>query len=468
MHPYCARYARFFSRSFFARYLLAFSFAGVCATSNAQLPISAPLPAAPLPATNLPIPQRIGPLDTDPLRNPVERLPNSIDLNTPARLQALRSNQVSRRLHLHRDVLETDPMGQLVVKREILAWAPSRSALAAARAAGLAVIRQQSLDGLDQSMVVLRVPDHAATADMLHSLRKIDPSGVYDFNHVYTGSSANPMNDDPASAQPLRAIAKESASKSESRQISVGLIDSGVDTTHTVFREVRIHRWGCNDAVHPSRHGTAVAALMVGQSTRFRGVLPHATLYAADIYCDSPTGGSADKIAAALAWFAKNKIAVINLSLVGPPNQMLERVVGAMLRRGHLLVAAVGNDGPAAPPLYPASYPGVVGVAAVDAQGRMLPESGRGPQVMFAAPGSQMVSASPGAPPYRQVRGTSYAAPIVAALLAATLSHPDQAAAQQSIATLARQAAPAGRAHNHQTGYGIVGESHRIDAAWRR
>ncbi|MDB5754855.1 MAG: hypothetical protein JWR56_1283, partial [Massilia sp.] len=45
----------------------------------------------------------------------------------------------------------------------------------------------------------------------------------------------------------------------------------------------------------------AVAALMVGRSARFRGVAPEAGLYAADIYCDSATGGSADKIAGALA-----------------------------------------------------------------------------------------------------------------------------------------------------------------------
>jgi subtilisin family serine protease len=105
-----------------------------------------------------------------------------------------------------------------------------------------------------------------------------------------------------------------------------------------------------------------------------------------------------------------------------------------MVARGHLLVAAVGNDGPAAPPLYPASYPGVVGVTGVDRQGRPLPEAAQGPQVMFAAPGSQMVSAAPGRPPYRQVRGTSFAAPLVAALLSTRLPQPDRQGAAQAIA----------------------------------
>ena len=57
---------------------------------------------------------------------------------------------------------------------------------------------------------------------------------------------------------------------------------------------------------------------------------------------------------------------MINVSLVGPRNALLERVVASLVSRGHLIVAAVGNDGPAAPPLYPAAYDGVVGVTAVD------------------------------------------------------------------------------------------------------
>lgn len=141
--------------------------------------------------------------------------------------------------------------------------------------------------------------------------------------------------------------------------------------------------------------------------------------------------------------------------------------MAAMLARGHILVAAVGNDGPAAPPLYPASYAGVVGVTAVDAQARVLPEAARGPQVMFAAPGSQMVSASIGTPPYRSVRGTSFAAPIVAALLAGMHTHPDKDAAKKAIATLVKQARSTSSTDaavlNNETGYGVVGAKHRID-----
>jgi hypothetical protein len=102
----------------------------------------------------------------------------------------------------------------------------------------------------------------------------------------------------------------------------------------------------------------------------------------------------------------------------------------------------------------------------VDRQGRPLPEAARGPQVMFAAPGSQMVSAALGTPPYRRVRGTSFAAPIVAALLAPSLPEPGRDAAARGLAALARQAVRADAASvSNATGHGVVGAALRIDPA---
>jgi subtilisin family serine protease len=408
-----------------------------------------------LPSPALQLPGRLGPFDVEFEQQRARRLLERAELPD---LRGLRLDQATRLLRRHPDVLEPDPRGEPAVRGEILAWSPTPAALALAARAGLAVVREEKLDGLDETMVVLRVPPGAATADMLERLRQLDPAGSYDFNHLYTGSGGAPLEEAPAEP------AAPGAAASGARE--VGLVDSGVDTKHEVFRDAHVERWGCNNQPHPSEHGTAVGALMVGHSARFQGVAPQATLFAADIYCDSPTGGSADKIAGALGWLARERVGVINISLVGPPNQALERVVAAMLRRGHLLVAAVGNDGPAAPPLYPASYPGVVGVSGVDRDGRPLPEAARGPQVMFAAPGSQMVSAAPGEPPYRRVRGTSFAAPLVAGLLAGSLAHPDPAAARSALAALARQAAGGEpRTLSNAIGYGIVAAAYRTDPA---
>jgi hypothetical protein len=409
----------------------------LCGTGSAHAQLNLP---------QLPLPGRIGLPglgQLDGLRRPVDQL---LDRAPLPDLVSLRANTVRQLLRDHPDVLEPDPHGEPALRGEVLAWGPSDAALRAAREAGAVVVRDEALPGLDGRMVVLRLPAGVATADFIERLQAIDPDGSYDFNHVYTGSGA---------ADGVRAGAGAA--------VRVGLVDSGVEAGHPVFEGAAITRWGCDGQVVPAPHGTAVAALMVGRSEHLRGATPGASLYAADVYCGSPTGGAADRIAAALGWLDQQQVGVVNISLVGPPNALLARAVSAMQARGHLLVAAVGNDGPAAPPLYPASYAGVVGVTGVDRRGRPLPEAARGPQVKFAAPGSQMVSAAPGTPPYRQVRGTSFAAPIVAALLAQRLPRPDRAAAARAIDSLAREAGGGQAVANDEIGYGIVGANVRTD-----
>jgi hypothetical protein len=411
----------------------------LCGTASAHAQLGLP---------SLPLPNRIGPLGLDGVRRPVDRL---LDRAPLPDLGSLRLDTVRRLLRDHPDQVEADPRGEPALRGEVLAGSPSGAALQAARDAGAVVVRDEALPGLGERIVVLRLPAGAmshtsATAAMVERLRAIDPDGSYDFNHVYTGSGA---------AGGVRA--------GEGAAVRVGLVDSGVDGAHPVFEEAAIVRWGCGGQAIPAPHGTAVAALMVGRSDYLRGAAPGASLYAADVYCGSPVGGAADRIAAALGWLDQQDVGVVNISLVGPSNALLARAVAAMQARGHLLVAAVGNDGPAAPPLYPASYPGVVGVTGVDRRGRPLPEAARGPQVKFAAPGSQMVSATPGTPPYRQVRGTSFAAPIVAALLAQRLPRPDRAAAARAVDALAREAG--GAVANDETGYGVVGAKLRTDPA---
>ena len=150
---------------------------------------------------------------------------------------------------------------------------------------------------------------------------------------------------------------------------------------------------------------------------------------------------------------------------MGPDNHVLEAIVERLIARGHIIVAAVGNDGPAAPPLFPAAWPGVVGVTAVDARRRVLVEAERGPQVRFAAPGAQMVAAKRPSG-YILVRGTSFAAPIVAGLLSLKLSMVDKVAADSAIAALASEAADLGAPGPDAVyGYGLVGESLRRQPA---
>ncbi|MDE1923198.1 MAG: S8 family serine peptidase [Gammaproteobacteria bacterium] len=352
--------------------------------------------------------------------------------------------QIRRLIRAHRRLIEADPAGEPIVRDEILASFPTPDALTRALALGFAVESEQELHSLDLRIVVLRIPARRSTRAALNELRAAVPEATLDYDHIYLRGGEAPTAAPVSASQmpPTTGAAPHS-------RIRVGLVDSGVNATEPAFRDSTVHPWGCGGTAQPGAHGTAVASLLVRRA--------RADLYAADVYCGQPTGGSVDAIVAALAWLAQNRVPVINISLVGPKNLLLAQVVAALLARGYVIVAAVGNDGPAAPPLYPAAYPQVVGVTAVDAERRVLLEAERGPQVTFAAQGAGLEAAN-----LRQgstlVRGTSFAAPTVAALFAARMSAPDPAAAAAALAALIRRAVdlgPTGRDPIY--GYGLLG-----------
>ena len=409
------------------------------------------LPLAQLPSVpQLPVSV---PLDVSrTLGGVAERLPD----RPLAQLRALRVREL---LRTQRKLIEADPDGAPMVRSEVLAFSPSEEALKLAAAAGFIVLRERELAGLDAKVVVLTVPPKMTTRRALTRLRELDPSGTYDFNHLYMdGGQVEP-------APAIAALQGASPAPQASSPIRIGLVDGGVDASHAVFSGVEIHRHGCDGSLVASPHGTAVASLIAGRAGKFQGAAPGAALYSADIYCNRPTGGAMDDVAEAIAWIVGERVPVINVSLVGPKNALLEGVVRAATAKGHLIVAAVGNDGPAARPLYPAAYPDVVGVTAVDVKDRVLLEACRGPHVDFAAPGADMAAAVL-SQAYAPVRGTSFAAPLVASLLAAQLRTPDADAARNAVASLTKLAADLGELGlDIVYGNGLVGEALRVDPA---
>lgn len=389
-------------------------------------------------------------------RLPALRPTEPLLANVP--LQELRQRTVRDLLRNHRDVLEADPAGEPVRRAELLLVSPPPTTLDVALALGFAVLRDETLDGLDVRKLVLKPPRGMALPDALARLREIDPTLEADFNHLYTRSGA--VGEAGAGPDaPGRAPAMEAMPTSW----RIGLIDGGIDRAHPSLRNARLQPWGCGGKASASAHGTAIASLLVGRDAAFVGVAPEATLFAADVYCEQPDGGSAEAVAQALAWFARERVAVVNVSLVGPPNKLLERAVKALAARGHVIVAAVGNDGPAAPALYPAAYPDVVGVTGVTPARKPLPEAALGPQVAFAAPGAELAVALASGRGYTVARGTSFASPVVAGLLSRSLPAPDSGAALRAVRGLAEGATDLGApGRDPQFGWGLVGEQSRI------
>lgn len=417
--------------------------AGAQLLPGAGLP---PLPSISLPTGNVPV---VGPLLEDILAQPETRetvaptldsvagLPPSLNQAHPSTLLELRKLRLRELIRQHPRELESDGSGLPVRRGVVVTVDPDPGSLSAASRNGFRVIAESREDSLGLRMVTLAAPRGMSSREALKRLRSIAPSLDADFDHLF----------EPAGSDLLPVAVALVASAGSARGPLIGIVDGGV-AAHPSFAGAAIEQNGFAGSPQPTGHGTAVASLIVGNQGPFRGAARGAGLLVADVYGGSRAAGSASTIVRALSWLAAKRVQVINISLVGPRNRAVEQAIGAVRGRGILVVAAVGNDGPAAPPQYPASYPTVVAVTGVDARGRALPEAGRTAHLDFAAPGADMAAAIPGQG-YAKVRGTSFAAPLAAARLALT----------GSVQRLAAEARPA----KGRVGRGLVCGGCRVE-----
>jgi subtilisin family serine protease len=130
-------------------------------------------------------------------------------------------------------------------------------------------------------------------------------------------------------------------------------------------------------------------------------------------------GGTADRtdvtsLVTAIEALAERSVRVINMSLSGSANEVLQKAMAVARAKGIVIVAAAGNNGAGAEPSYPAVYPGVVAVTAVDHVLNVYRRATRGPYVDLAAPGVNVWTASAQGTGSLKT-GTSYAGPFVSA-----------------------------------------------------
>ena len=334
-------------------------------------------------------------------------------------LSALRSERLAGLISTNRALLERDGNGQPVRRGALVVIDPAPGDLAVAARLGFTIAADRTDIDLGLRLVTLAVPARMNVRKALATLRGAVPSMNSDFDHIFE-PAGGPL-------APLLAAGLAGANSVAAPGKRIAMIDGGA-ANHPSLGRASIEQKGFSGPAAATGHGTAVASLLVGDQGPFHGAARGASLFVADIYGGNPAAGSASAIVAALGWAASKRPSVITMSLVGPDNRALAAAVNALRRRGIAIVAAVGNDGPAAPLSYPASYLGVVAVTGVDGKGRALLEAGRASHVDFAAPGADIAAATPGGG-YARVRGTSFAAPLAAARLTA-LGSADRLAAE--------------------------------------
>lgn len=228
--------------------------------------------------------------------------------------------------------------------------------------------------------------------------------------------------------------------------VTVAVIDSGVDNTHAQLRGQVLAGNDFLDGGSGRRdcagHGTAVASLIAAtprDGVEFRGLAPEAKILPVRVseqqIIDGQQSGRAVSpavFAQAIRWAVNNGADVINLSVVlYEDSPSVKAAIEYALEKDVVVVAAAGNLGDKGNPMpYPAAYPGVIGVGAINATGQRSTFSQSGPYVDLVAPGEAVLVAAPGRGHVEQ-SGTSYAAPFVAATAALLRDYrPDLSAAE--------------------------------------
>lgn len=291
------------------------------------------------------------------------------------------------------------------------------------------LVRTDELPAFNRRVLIFSVPPDLDSDSAIRELVPENLRPLIDRNHIYQAQS---RVDSIGGVLPLpmQSVCEN--------PISVGMIDSAVDTQHPAFtRGGRAapfvqRSFTDQDLSSPPAHGTAVAGVLVGDGDGLNPLLPNGTVYSgAVVYAqdDYRQASSVLGILRALDWLLDQPLTVINISLAGPHNRLLEEGVVAATARGKLLVAAAGNNGPFAPAAYPAAYPDVVTVTAVSRDMSVYRWANQGHHVDFAAFGVQIPTAVTGGQVGAQ-SGTSLAAPVVSAFLACALIETEGDSAQ--------------------------------------
>ncbi|MEZ5559317.1 MAG: S8 family serine peptidase [Pseudomonadales bacterium] len=312
------------------------------------------------------------------------------------------------------------------------------AAAAIAATFNLTVLRDLTLERTAESLVVFASADDIATViaalERDPRVRSAQPEFIYRTT-ADAGAAA------PAAVEPVAGPSDPFAALSYGPQLTgalelqaaasgtgqrVAVIDTGIDLDHPELAgRVSAHQDLSGYGWSADVHGTAVAGIIAANANNDEGsygIAPSAELLALKACQPLESGGLSARcrtsaLVKALDVAMAEDAAVINMSLAGPPDALLARYVDLALQEGRLIVAGAGNGGPHARPGFPAALPGVLAVTAVDAAGRHYARANLGDYIDLAAPGVDIVVATPNRQ-YPPLSGTSMAAAHVAGIAA--------------------------------------------------
>lgn len=303
------------------------------------------------------------------------------------------------------------------------------------RQRGYKITRRQRLAGLGLFLFSAEPPSGVSRAQAIREIERIEPTATAGVNHRYYLQSSTQESTEEYVLQAFITNPGEEASGHHPRDYAadligwpragcpaatkIGVVDSPLSRTraassNAVLIEARFTQGEAKGPPPGPTHGDFVAELLVGAGRVAADQLYVAAVVDSDV---AASGAGVFELVQALDWLQSSGVRVVNVSLTGPYNKILDRAVQRAVNRGMIIVAAAGNDGPTAAPRYPAAFEGVIAVTAVDHAKQIFKHAVRGSHIDLAAPGVDVFV--PSSDNGRYVSGTSIAAPFVAARIAA-------------------------------------------------
>jgi subtilisin family serine protease len=309
----------------------------------------------------------------------------------------------------------------------------------------------------------LRINDGRPVATVIRSLQQEVSILGAQANFFYTTEQGAAPDPTQYALGKLRLTEAHALAKGAS--IRVAVIDTTIDAKHPDLAGAVVETFDATGVPDkPHAHGTGIAGVIAAHG-KLTGVAPSVKILAINAFSSKASNGTSMNILTGLEWAGTSNADIVNMSFAGPLDPELQLKVAALRRKGAVLIAAAGNAGPKARPLYPAAYPEVIAVTATDADDKVFEQANRGTHIAVAAPGVAILAAAPDAS-YRMQSGTSFAAAQVSGVVALLLERNrklDGAAIRRILMATARDLGNPG--HDDQFGSGLVDALSAVEQA---
>ena len=331
--------------------------------------------------------------------------------------------------------------------------------------------------------ILVEIPANGAQVSAMSSANDSSEIKSSQPNHIFTTQEYIVPNDDSFSRQWAASAIKLPQAwhqSTGSRNVRVAVLDTGIDYSHPELADFVDKASSYNfinnnpDAMDYNSHGTHVAGIISARGDNDNGtagVMWESELMAVKVLDDNGSG-SEWSLAQGILYAAglldnqpRQTADIINLSLgMSDPNHIpktLEKAIERAAAEGIVIVAASGNSG-SREVIYPAAFPDVIAVGALEDNGSDAPEvtsySNYGPEIDVVAPGSLIYSTfstQQGGGSLGYMSGTSMAAPHVSGLVGLMLSEGVRASNIRSL--LQETAIKLGNADfNESYGHGMI------------